>query len=1051
MDAQTKAFQALKPICVALGETAKSLSEGKATISKATSHLESLKRTLTSHTKKPGALHPKLAEYVFFPISQVLRVSQKASIQCLELCLQCISILIDQGWQQHLPAQTAAQLVILCTLLADKKPQGLPFAETTEELQASAFWCLYHIFTFAGENKETKRLLTTEAHFPQLGKTISVTLDAIEDSARGISQAAASTALEALLINVADREVHASFLPGIVSKLTKTLTPSTKSRTSPHVLTRCLNIVQMLLKSTLGKSDDSSSRSDVASLGASSNTSIVDVKWQETASTQLKPALASILRLRSHSNREVTLVLGGLCLTILRACRETLANCRTITLETLVVISASDRDSSLSIEFEMLLQADVSIASSLQDLLYVWLQSLPTTMQGADEQAKLQRMRQISSSYQLLAQAGTHMSEIERAAASALRDSVVVTLTLPGAPQQAISPSAPLQPLDLALLGDERESAEFESPLVKYKGQQDIMRAIESFTITIADHSSSAELRSATARSLRQTEGDGIIANFWLLLTASERSFQRQSEENSLFDIPGQSSGASTEELEELYSFALTVLTDQDDETQDPRLKALALRALALRARSEGQDFRFELLDALYPVLHTLATPDDMLQRASITTLNILTSTCGYASVKDLIVDNVDYLTNAVALKLNAFDVSPQAPQVLLMMLRLAGPTLLPYLEDTVESIFGALEDYHGYPLLVELLFRVLGVIAEEGVKAPQLAIEAAKSGASEDELADSWASTTVLGLATQLRLRAQNEIGKRKSETTTREQHPERPWGDRPDSARADEADDVTEPDQNQALDSAEPGPPAPRTYGLLLKITELTQHFLASASSSLRTSLLGLIRTTAPALSQHENSFLPLINTLWPEIVARLDDEEAHIMVTALDIVRVLCECAGDFMRTRIVQLWPRLVEIHRDVARDITSSESLPHRSAKSDCTMGADLVVSGARLKQALSRMANAPSDYGDTSAKLLWSALQALIPAIVQHVHMPPELMDEALEMVTPMLSKQKVRSAFEEDNGDALWLALFKSGAIDRPEPPVVPSDRDWNFAAVAG
>src|SRR5437016_6151688 len=112
-----------------------------------------------------------------------------------------------------------------------------------------------------------------------------------------------------------------------------------------------------------------------------------------------------------------------------------------------------------------------------------------------------------------------------------------------------------------------------------------------------------------------------------------------------------------------------------------------------------------------------------MLRNHAITCLNIVSNACGYAHPSNLIVSNVDYLVNAVALKLNTFDISPQAPQVLLMMIRLSGPSLLPYLDDLVESIFAALEYFHGYPKLVELLFSVLKGIAEEGVKTPQLAI----------------------------------------------------------------------------------------------------------------------------------------------------------------------------------------------------------------------------------------------------------------------------------------------------------------------------------------
>lgn len=1047
MDAQTKAFQALKPICVGLGDAVRSLIVGKGKTSTISEHLDQLKRVLTSHTARPGALHRRLAEYVFFPISQVLRISQRASIQCLELSLQCIAILVDQGWKQHLPAQTAAQLVILCTLLAEKKPQGLPFAESTEELQASAFWCLYHIFTVAAENGEIKQLLITEAHFPQLGKTISTSLDAVEDSGRSMVQAAASISLEALLMHVADLEIHASFLPGITSKLTKTLTPSTKGRSSAQVLVRSLDIVQLLLKSTLAEQRSSSHNS---SSTGSSKASIITGDWQLKAATQLRPALSSIMQLRSHPNQSVQLALGRLCFTILRSCRSTLANCSTLAIETLTVLS-DNGDGSLSIEFEMLLQADRSVSVLLEELLYEWLQSLPTAMQSADEEMKALKMRQVRKSYDLLAQNGTVMDSIDRTAASALQDSVVVTLTPPATKSTTAAVPRPLQSLDLTVLDERTGSTEFESPLVKYKGQQDIMQAIEYFTKFAVGHGSH-NLSRSMVRSLRQASGDHLLANFWLLLVASETAFEQRSEGDALLSDSNDRPRSLTEQVDELYSFALRVLTTETDNEQDPRLQALALRALALQARMAGKDFRYELLDALYPVLHMLATTDDMLQRASITTLNNLTSACEYSSVRDLIVDNVDYLTNAVALKLNAFDVSPQAPQVLLMMLKLAGPTLLPYLEDTVESIFAALEDYHGYPLLVELLFKVLGVMAEEGVKTPQLAIEATEHAIRNDnELSDAWSAVSIRGLATQLRLTAQDEVENEQSNSSKAEPHPKRPWKAETNPSRLDDAEDLSEDVQNQAVDEAQNKPPAPRTYSLLLKITELTQHFLPSASQSLRTSSLGLIRITAPALAKHENSFLPLINTLWPEVVARLDDDEAYIIATALDIVRVLCESAGDFMRTRISQLWPRLLEIRQRTTNETVQSQFVPHRPPKTGQSPAPNSVIDDPRPQQALMRTEQSPSTFGNASSRLLWSSLQALMTVTVQYVHMPPEYFDEALQVVAHSLSQQSVKAAFEQENADAVWLALLRNKAVEARAMPVVPPGRGWRFAAVAG
>src|SRR5690606_22271970 len=82
------------------------------------------------------------------------------------------------------------------------------------------------------------------------------------------------------------------------------------------------------------------------------------------------------------------------------------------------------------------------------------------------------------------------------------------------------------------------------------------------------------------------------------------------------------------------------------------------------------------------------------------------------------------YMVNSVALRLNTLDISPASTQVLTMMIRLTGPRLVPFLDDVVESIFAALENYHGYPLFVESLFSVLKELVNQAVKSDTLLLE---------------------------------------------------------------------------------------------------------------------------------------------------------------------------------------------------------------------------------------------------------------------------------------------------------------------------------------
>lgn len=1055
MDVKQQAFQKLKPLCVGLSQTVLALNTPKGSISELASRLEELDGVIASYSPADSPLDDKLADYIFFPLSQVLKISQKVSIRCLELTLAILVVLIEQGWRQRIQPQLATQILILCTLLASSKPSGLASTETTTELRGNALRCLGATSKALGASEHGRKLLKDESNAPQLGQTLSTILDALVDSVDHDTQIAAANALVALVSSIDSKDLIANFLPGLISKLTTVLVPQTKNRRNHDVLVACLDLFKHLLLFTV--SDDAAAQSTSTSSSSSEGTKVtIDSRWFEQAAAQLKPALANVFRLRYHERDDVRLVVSRLCHTVLRYCKTSLANCIDLALETLIVITSEQSPTDINLELEMLIRGDSSLAASLQELLHEWIKSLPRIMQSADEQIKTQRIKRIHTAYDTLQHCDVVITMIDRSLGPSLRDSVLITLQAPKASQAAVTSIEPMQSLDIEVLGNASGRTEFGAALVQHRGQELVMERIESFVEKIGRSSYSQVFIADMERDLLNSQDDARLASFWLLYVAAKSAAKGVDEIDSLLDMSGSTGSPHQDVVEEMYSTSLQILGETPERPSDNRLKSMALRALALRAELSGTEFQYELIDSLYPVLHTLATPDSRLQQDSIITLNAITKACEYSSTQELIVANVDYLTNAVALKLNAFDVSPQAPQVLLMMVQLAGPSLLPYLEDTIESIFAALEDYHGYPVLVELLFKVLSVMAEEGVKAPQLALTDGKEINENTNEVKSLLKLTMADLADHLRSRSHDveEITSGRGDGAKTESAPQKPWGKNGNEEEAGEDEDALQDGSPDDADQETP-PPAPKIFSLLLKITTLTQHFLPSASASLRMSLLGLIRTTIPAIAQHENSFLPLINTLWPEVTARLEDSEPSIQVTALEIISILCEHAKDFMRSRMLQLWPLLSDIHQRVAKEIVSSMNTARPRAEQQRSIGSNTRAAEATatpsFKQAVRRMKTAPADYTNTLTRMLWDAVIKTITMTVQSVPLPPEQFDEALEVLEPCLDDDQVLRALETQNADAVWLVKMRTGRVGSMKMTTVNEAHTWRWAVLVG
>ena len=1054
-----QAFQQLKPICVGISQATVALQGSRGNIAELTSRLETLDKAVKS-VLVIDLLDEKLADYIFFPLSQVLKLSQRMSIRCLELTLSIFPVLIDRGWQQHLQPQLATQMLILCTLLAGNKPIGLSSSETTVELRASALRCLRALFQRLQVSKAGRTLLQGDGNMLQLGQMLSTILDAIVEVDDLATQCAAIDSLGGLIRCLDDSEIVARFLPGIISGMTKVLTPKARQRRARQVLVGCLCVVTGLIAKIFSDKINDKRTLEGPMIGASSDDEqarFIDDKWLEAAATQMKPALVSIFRLKHHDNEHVREVLAQLCITLVEHCSRTLASCTPVALDTLITIDVltESKSESVNLPLLMILSADAMTSTMLQELLHDWLQSMPRVMQSSDEEAKIERLRKLHAAYHLLAQSGAPMQRLHMELAHTLRDSMIVMVQPDRNSAIQAQTIKPVQSLELTVLADDKMMVDYTPVFSGSKHEQATVSSIESLVGLMSQYTAASAALAEIARSLPSSKGNTRLVDFWLLYMSTKAAVEHAGEADDLLSVRGDENAGAQDALEELYAFSLSVLNEATETSPDTRMQALALRGLALRAQAAGKTFRYELVDALYPVLHTLATPDTQLQQDSITTLNIFTQACAYSSTQDLIVSNVDYLTNAVALKLNAFDVSPQAPQVLLMMVRLAGPSLLPYLEDTIESIFAALEDFHGYPTLVELLFRVLGVVAEEGAKAPQLAIANQPEGGAILYESTAMKPVTIPTLADLLRDKVKDDIACEANRGVDDKQHsaPKRPWAIVGDRVDAQTEEDMDNSEGDQQVSDETPPPPAPKTYKLLVKITELTQHFLPSASPSLRTSLMALIHTTAPALAKHEDSFLPLINALWPEVTARLDDNETHVQAAALHIISDLCENAKDFMRSRIVELWPILLEVHQRVSKEIVALATPNHQEAeKRGVHQRSDaLVKNDVKFRQAVSRMQASPSDYSNTSLRLLWEALVKMITTAVRFVALPPEKVDDALRMLVPALGQRNVREAFQHGNVDALWLVDMRSGVICVEVEPTVPPGKRWRWAAVPG
>lgn len=924
---------------------------------------------------------------VFFPLSQILRSKQKYTDKLSELTLKCLRLLLEKGWRNHIAIDLAKQLLILLTLMIGGVPGQAPI-RAPEEIVFEALAALAALFDDLARVPEGSVTITKETTMPAVGHCITSILDAITDGPSIEIQSEGLHALKAAWNCIKDVQAHASFLPGTVSALTKCLTLTTTFRRSQKTIVMALESLLLILTTVLS---DVKTRTIRASRNAGMEVEskrendMLTKSWLTATTSQIKLSLANVVKLRTHKSNSVRVSLNRFCIVLLDECHDTLADSTSILVETcLSLVGAEDPLDVSTTSIVDLATIHSSIGESIKKTCYNWVTSLPRVMQMNDETAKVSALHQLSASYKLLSKLDLGSSILDEALSRSLRDglsSVIETSSHPRAMQEiSLDPNS--QAL-MMLSSEQMLLRDFPPILMPDESQKATRIAMVAFLRSLNESQPNLTMASEMLEYVRQASGPSLLAAYWISSQLIQLADSQDEEMNEFFESTFLASDGSQATNDDLYSYSISVLSSEDNNL-DWRVKGIALEIVSNSAKRLKEDFRAELVDILYPVSQLLgSTSDDLRGRATVC-LNILAQACGYPSTRELIVENVDYMVNAISLRLNTFDISPQAPQVLIMMIRLTGPSLLLYLDDVVSSIFAALNNFHGYQGLVEGLFAVLGEIVEMGSQSRHLRLR----GVPYVDVIQRGTRTITVDSIVQAIEKQQERL--RKQENIESDEFPREPW--KSASALLDDMAEVGESNEENNVEKEKI--PVTKTYTMVQSIIRLCQHYLTNPSPTLRTRLLGLIRTSSAALRSDEENFLPLVNDIWPVVIDRLYDKESHVAIAAADSIAAICRSAGNFLNTRIAAQWPRLIVLARQTRAN-----------------MLAEKTGSGGRGIH--------------SQAAQMWESVVKLLMAIVECTGVNDDAFDDVLDLLARIIpDRSDVRDVLSAVNADAVWLVL---------------------------
>ncbi|KFH41795.1 TEL2-interacting protein-like protein [Hapsidospora chrysogenum ATCC 11550] len=1043
-------FQKLKPCCVKISQLAIKEPGSQATHRELLGLTNQVLDVLHEQTRsRHSALDEKLAEYVFFPLYHIFRQLDLFPILLVENCVKCLNVLIIHGWKAKIPPKMVQQILTLLTFIIDGVPGSEKKRHVPEETVLESFRTLTSLFKVSSISPTAAAALAGEDAIPALGHGITVMLDGVSKGTTDSIQQEALHALQGVYSTLRDQAALANFLPGTISAMTKII--STPARYRKLVLSQCLATVSLVLTRVLGDMQTRSiqAKSQSSASNEQDKNKLLSPAWLKATTGQVRLALTTMMKLRTHDAPEVRGALRSLCVKLLDECHTTLADCAPFLVETAMVLDDKNIETSLAeTSLRNLISIYPELADKAKSAVYSWMSSLPRVMQSGDEDVKRNAVHNLSKGIGLLQELHIESETLEDALSDALRDSTVALMT-------STKSHPKVSTMDVVTLGGEQSMTFggieqcYNPVLLAHESQRAVRQEILGLLRVIGSHTKPSRLVTDMLEHVRIPGSINRIAAFWLCFELVKAAHSSSADEATFLDL---SAFAGSDDdvgvaFQELYSYSVQVLDSHAEaEAADWRLEALALEVTSYAASRSGAAFRPELIDVLFPIVTFMGSENQELRQHAIVTLNAIASACEYDSVSALIIENVDYMVNSVALRLNTLDISPASTQVLTMMIRLTGPRLVPFLDDVVESIFAALENYHGYPLFVESLFSVLKELVNQAVKSDTLLLEDQKHSVRvhKKKRPQPEGIGGLLEFLERRKKRKKYEEEEEKSNKAS-QGHPTEPWKEGPA-----EGDDDDDDEQGRAPPPEREKPPNTVTYQLLLRITSLTQHYLTSPTPKLRRSLLELLSTASPALAADEDSFLPLVNAIWPVVVSRLYDPESFIAIEACHALAALCAAAGDFLSSRFKTEWSDgLGDWCRKVKHQVLAGTSRAAPPSEPTSMMGggrdkkiliptaAGTVVESRSGSGQQSREATSGSLGQYSSPVRLWEAVVKLLTSLVSHVRVSDEMFDEILDLLAEVLERSsEVREALETVNPDAVWLVRYERGCVERLPTP---------------
>ncbi|CCK72962.1 Tti1p KNAG_0M01090 [Huiozyma naganishii CBS 8797] len=903
-------FQELKPICVAVSKYAflpQDAFDGES--KELLKHMRELNSTL-ENIDAQGSDNGKLVEYVFIPISHILNQSQLGRPQTKEV-LRTLTQLFRIYWQHEalFSDKLATQLFPILNYLIknlDQPPNSQSKIVTIDALS---------IFFTALGNQSYATTFFTDNDFRLLSHLtdviqfiLTILLETPEDHSLQLKICGILSELYRRLLS---HEVLSYVLPGNISVLTKVLCiPGVN--VNYRVICKVIQLYGYLLMNVY---DDLELQTtvpgleDVAELGKQEITVRKpfrhrDSKWLKATRGQILLALQNCIPvLIKRNNSKINETLVRMISQTLSSCAKSLNNCIPLLIETLLNLGESP-------SVELYTYSDTVYDIARNKLVM----QIPHSLQFHVEQTFNSLQYAIKTGLSNHPNNNVLVKEALEAVVNGLDSLFCSRIKKPNEKilvqsSKVILHGLILEPSEMQLLPSNVIDKKLEYILVQF---------ISEIGQTFQSDSELAE----TIDYLLNHEGNDnnrIRQSISLFVSATLLHKTTVTDDTSPIDeiLVTDTSVITKEEASYTILEYISGLSTLENELTDFS-RCCILYSLNIMAQNLQAEFQTELIDFLYPIVEDIISSSPAVRQFATNCVVTLSNVLYQGSIKELILQNVDYMIESISQRLN-LGMTGQVTTVLMLVCQMAGYETVLSFKDVLETIFKLLDYYHGYDDLCQQIFQFFEVVT---VEMKRLYLPNTDAVYRLGDPHSNHSTFKPWGLTTEDQM--ERLINSVKTPPTVIDE--DLPLGEnepanfqeyfdaklkikQEDKDSDDEADDEEEQLKN-GPPKVEWISPIPReSYRTLIQFNQYGERLLTHPSKPLKIQILKVMKMVTSMLSTQYDLLLPQVAQVWDSVVRCTSDTDHSIVNAACETLKEIIDYSGDFIAKRFLDLWPYL----------------------------------------------------------------------------------------------------------------------------------------------